>query len=59
MAKNLREKLPSTAELFIYDVYAPSLDRFVTEVGGIGNTTICKSSAEVVEKSVSAVGYNS
>jgi hypothetical protein len=54
MAKNLREKLPEAAELFIYDVYAPTLDRFVEELGSQKRIVICKSSSEVVKKSVSS-----
>lgn len=56
MAKNLREKLPSTSTLFINDVVKSVPERFVAEFGSFGPTVVCANAADVVEQSVSPKG---
>lgn len=58
MAKNLREKLPSTSTLYINDVVQSVPERFVAEFGSFGPVEICMNAAEVVERSVSHSGVS-
>lgn len=52
MARNLREKLPSSTTLYINDVVTSVPERFANEFGSHGPIVICGSAAEIVEKSV-------
>lgn len=49
MAKNLRAKLPSSDELFIYDKNETATERFSQEVQG---ATVASSPRDVAERSV-------
>jgi 3-hydroxyisobutyrate dehydrogenase len=52
MAKNLREKLPPTSNLIIYDISEVAMTRFVSEFGGGSNIIEAKSPREVAEHAV-------
>ncbi|KIW34126.1 uncharacterized protein PV07_00922 [Cladophialophora immunda] len=46
MASNIRKRIPSTSTLYIYDVYVPTLERFVAEYGALGPIKAVKSVKE-------------
>lgn len=50
MASNIRQKMPSSSVLFIYDVYAPACDKFVAEFNHFGRIEIAQSVKEAAEK---------
>jgi 3-hydroxyisobutyrate dehydrogenase len=54
MARNLRQKLPSSSKLYINDVVPSVPERFATEFGSLGPVEICPNAAEVAKCSVSA-----
>jgi len=46
MASNIRQKMPSSSVLFIYDVYRPACDKFVSELSKFGPIEIAQSVKE-------------
>ena len=55
MAFNLRKSSPQSTQLFIYDIRSEVLEDFAKQshIHGLGPVSICSSSREVAEKSVS------
>ncbi|KAF2462460.1 putative 3-hydroxyisobutyrate dehydrogenase [Lineolata rhizophorae] len=51
MAENIRRKMSSSKTMYVYDVYRPSCERFVNELGGIGPIEIVGSVKDVTENS--------
>jgi len=43
MASNIRQKISSSSVLYIYDVYRPTCDRFISEFGKFGPIEVTKS----------------
>jgi len=43
MASNIRQKIPSSSILYVYDVYTPTCDKFVSELSKFGPIEIAKS----------------
>lgn len=43
MATNIRKKLPPSSTLYVFDVYRPSCQRFVSEAGNLGPIEIAES----------------
>lgn len=43
MASNIRQKIPSSSVLYIYDVYRPTCDRFISEYSKFGPIEVAKS----------------
>jgi 3-hydroxyisobutyrate/3-hydroxypropionate dehydrogenase len=52
MAANLRKKIPKESALYINDVDASSVERFVKEYSSYGPVEILGTAKEVTEKSV-------
>lgn len=46
MASNIRQKMPSSSVLFIYDVHRPACDKFVSEFSHFGPIEIAPSVKE-------------
>jgi len=46
MASNIRQKIPSSSVFYIYDVYQPACDRFISEFGKFGPIVVAKSVKE-------------
>jgi len=53
MAMNIRQKMPSSSKLYIFDVSKAALERFVSEYSSMGEIIIASSSKEVVDNAVS------
>lgn len=55
MASNIRKKMPSTAVLYIYDVYRPSCERFQEVMKEVGSIVITDSPREAAENAGAVV----
>lgn len=53
MAKNLREKLPTSSNLVIYDINPVAIVDFENQFGGASNIITASSPREVAEHAVS------
>lgn len=46
MAGNIRQKMPPSSTLYVYDIHRPSCERFASEFEGFGNIKIVDSPRE-------------
>lgn len=51
MASNLRKNMPPGSTLYVYDVYRPSCDRFVSENKKLGEIVIADTVADAAARS--------
>ena len=52
MARNVRQKIPKSSTLYVFDLNKSALDKFVEESKNDGPVEVCSSAKEVVDHAV-------
>lgn len=52
MARNVRQKIPKSSTLYVFDLNKTALEKFVAETKNDGPVKVCSSAKEVVDHAV-------